>query len=308
VKLIPHIGIRPKTNLRLAIPAVLVASLFNALMGMIVKISSSSLSTSSMITWRNLINLMFILPWLLWIPPRGHLIEKVKTHQIGMHLIRACSGLTSVFLYFYSLKYLLISDATLLFNTFPIFIPIVAYLWRRTRTPPMMWWGIGIAFLGIVLTLHPGSGVVQMASLCAIASGMLGAVSYTAIRYSHYTEPSRRTMFYYAFIAFIIAGLVSLIDFSGNWMQLNPQKLWLLLALGVTGMVNQTCLIQALKHAPARLMSCFMYSSVIFAMMIDWWLWGNSLSLLSYLGFALILLGAIWIFLFYPKEAPSKKV
>ncbi|MGE5196542.1 MAG: DMT family transporter [Anaerolineae bacterium] len=201
---------RPPVKLFIAIPCILLAALLNALMGASVKASSAHVSTEMIVLWRNLVSLVLLFPWICFSSPEKPLHEKLMTRQWGMQLIRSLSGLVSVFLYFYSLRYLSLSDATLLFNTMPIFVPITAYLWKKHPIPHRLWWGIGLAFAGVAFVIGPSTQVFQLASLLAIGSGMAGSVATFALRLAHYTEPSSRTLFYYFFISTIVTAVASL--------------------------------------------------------------------------------------------------
>jgi drug/metabolite transporter (DMT)-like permease len=295
--------IRPRTHLIPALIAISFASLFNALLGAVVKYSSDGLHVEAMVFWRNLVCLVLLLPWLMLASPQKSFAEKIKTKQLFMQIIRALSGLSSVFLFFLSLQYLSLSDATLLANTIPIFIPITAYFWKKIPIIHRLWWGIGVAFVGIIVIIQPGFGVFDPAAFIGLAGSICGSIAVFALRQAHYSEPSERTLFYYFLIAALVAGLITCAHFSDNWLDLTKDQILVLMGLGCLGMAYQICFTFAAKWAPVRLTSSFMYLSVVFSMLLQWTIWKQPVALSSILGFILVFIGAILVVFLYPKEA-----
>jgi drug/metabolite transporter (DMT)-like permease len=293
---------RPKKQLLLAIPFVLLASLFSALMAACVKLGSSQMTAESMVFWRNLISLLILLPWLKWNAPRNKLKDKISTKELKLHIIRGVSSFLAVYLYFYSLQYLDLSSATLLFNTIPIFIPIVALVWQGFAIKHRLWWAIGIAFLGIALVLKPEGNIFQTASLLALLSGIIGAVSLVSLRLGHYTEPPARMLFYLFVICMASAGLFTLFSFKSSWLSISQDDLVMLVLIGVFGFLYQMFMTAATKYAPIRLLSPFLYMAVIFTMFLDQLIWRTELPRTALIGFVFIVLGAILMLVLYPKE------
>ncbi|MFI5333970.1 MAG: DMT family transporter [Chlamydiales bacterium] len=293
--------LKPKTQLASALTCAWIASLFSAASGAIVKYSSNLFSTEIVLLARMLVSLLLLCVWIEW-SRKSSWKEQLKTSEWKTHLIRGAAGLTTLFLYFYSLRFLSLADTTLLYNTMPIFVPLVAYVWRRIPIPHQIFWGIGTGFLGIALVLGPGDTIFHIAAFYAVAAGITGSIATVALRFAHYTEPMQRTLFYYFFIGTSVALLFALTDFKANFTTLDLQKIAILSTLGVFGFIYQILFTLAVRHAPARLISPSFYFSVVFAMLFDWWLWDSIPSLVALVGFTLVILGAFLTVYLYPKE------
>jgi drug/metabolite transporter (DMT)-like permease len=294
---------RPKIRLQIAIPLMLVVSFFMALIALLAKISATFSTTSSLLFWRNAISLVLLLPWLRWAPPRtSPVLEKLKTKEWKLHLIRGLSGFFSVYLFFYSLNFLDLTSATVLWNTMPIFVPLVVLAWHRIPIYHNLWWAIGISFVGILLILQPGTDIFQSAALIPLLAGIFGAVALVSLRSGHYSEPSWRLMFYLFVISIICSGLSSLFSFESSWKPLTLEQLGLLISIGVLGFFYQLTLTFALKFAPIRLLSPFLYLSMIFTLLFDKEIWNVSFSTLTLIGFFCVLAGVFLTVVLYPKE------
>lgn len=293
-----------KTRLHLAIFAIIVASFLNAMMGALVKYYSQGLTVEAITFWRNLVCLVLVLPWLLYTPPRHymHFHHKIRTSQLSIQFIRSLSGLAAIYFFFIALKYLSLANATLLANTIPIFIPITAYVWKKIPIIHRLWWGLGTAFAGIVIIIHPGFGEFHPAIFAGLAGSICGSIAVFALRLSHYSDPPVRTLFYFFFIASIVAGLITLFRFSENWHVMTSGEYLVLISLGCLALLYQLCVTFATKWGPVRLTSSFMYLSVVFSMLLQWLVWDQPVPFSSILGFLLVFAGAITVVYLYPKE------
>jgi len=296
------LGIRPPTRLAHAIPYALMGALFNASVGAVVKYSSSLIPTTAILFWRNFVGLIIVGLYIHYTERHKSFGEKLKTSRWRMHIIRSLSGLAGIFCYFYSLKYLPLSSAALLSNSNPLFVPLIAFLWLKSPLPHRIYWGIGTAFLGIILILQPGSEMLRLISLVALASGVFGAIAILAVRQAHYTEPASRTIFYYFLIATAIMGMFSFLNVTENWGNLTFFDLFLLIVIGILGTAYQLFLGLASKNAPMRLISPFFYTSVVFSMLLDVLFWHTQISSVIILGFFLVAFGASLVVLLYPKK------
>lgn len=155
--------VRPTTDLKMAIPFVLAAAFFTTLMIFLVKIASESLPIQLIVFARYFVTLIIIIPFVYFNPERKPVFDFLKTDRLLLHLVRDVLGLSSVFCYFYAAKYITLADATVLFNTVPLFIPVIAFFWGRLKIFHQLWWGMGIGFLGVVVILHPSSELFHWA-------------------------------------------------------------------------------------------------------------------------------------------------
>lgn len=293
---------RPQHRKALGITYFLIAAFFMALIGFTAKIVVYRQTPEAVVFWRNLTALVLLFPWIVFSNPKEPFIEKLKPKSLKINLVRAVSSFLSVLLYFYSLQYLDLSIATLLWNTIPIFVPIIAYFWKRIAIQHVLWWGIGIAFLGICFVLNPFEHELNFASIIALAAGVSGAFSFISLRLGHYSESQDRMLFYLFFLSAIFSLLASLIQFEKTWGQLNWEDFGMMVLLGVFSLIYQVFLSFGSKNIPIRLGSVFIYFAVIFAMIFDVWVWKESIPLSTYIGFLLIVLGSGLMIVLYPKD------
>lgn len=291
---------RPVSNLRRAVPAILFAGFVYAVLSGVVKAELARVSVTGILVWRYAISTLLFIPWMFY-QTRGASLN-LKPASLHLYWIRAGTSLAAVYLYSTALKTLSIGLTSLLFNTLPLFVPLVARVWKKVPIYHQLWWGFSVALVGVGLVATPTAIHWAPEVLFAIGAGLLGAISVVSLRFAHFTEPPHRINFYFFLIAFIILLPLSIVDFKASYSALSIKDALPLLVIGVAGILYQQSFSFALKNGPARFMAPFMYSTVIWGMIIDRWIWGTEVTTAMWVGTALIIFGNILIYLLYPKK------
>ena len=242
------------------------SALLFAAMGEAVKMASAHLSNTMVVFFRNALGLVALAPWLLTLGPKG-----LRTTAWREHFVRGLAGLASMYCYFYAIAELGLSEAILLNYSLPLFMPLIARAWLGEQVPARLWRALGLGFLGILLILRPGVGVFRPAALAALAAAVLAALAQVGVRRLTRTEPIARIVFYFA----LISTVVSAVPAVPNWTTPSGGLWIVLVAMGVLATVAQLVMTQAYTHAPAAQVGPFIYSSVVFAGLMDWGLWGR---------------------------------
>lgn len=263
---------------------VIAAALLFASMGATIRVLSRELDNEVIVFFRNLFGLLVLLPW-LW----QHGLSRLRTQCFHLHMVRSLSGLAAMYCFFYAISKLPLSEAVLLNFSAPLFIPFIAAFWLAEAVSPRVMWAIGLGFLGVLLIMKPGVGLMSGAALIGLASGAFAALSMVTLRRLSQTEPSARVVFFYGVICTSVSALP--MSWAGHWP---PPDLLLLLALtGLLATAGQLLLTRGYRYAPAAQIGPFTYSSVLFAAGYGWWFWGESPDVVSFMGTLLIVAASI---------------
>lgn len=259
---------------------IVLSELFLVASGMIVKQITGQLPTEVIVFARNLFALMLLIPWLLRVG-----LVAVSTQHFRLHLFRAAVGVTAMMCLYYAWGHLPLAEAALLKQTAPFFMPLFAMWWLGERISNRVKYAIVIGFVGVFLVLNPGRESLNLAVLVALFGAMLGALAKVIIRRMSTTESPQKVVFYFALISSVLALIPALL----NWkMPTLEQAAWLLL-MALTSTIAQLLLSKGYGLAPAGQLGPYTYSSVAFAALFGWWIWGELLGLNSILGIVLII-------------------
>jgi drug/metabolite transporter (DMT)-like permease len=283
---------QPPDHLGTGIVLTMLAFLAVAVMSALAKAATSAGVQAEVLTFfQNFLSLLLFLPWLL----RGG-FASLKTQRPGLHLVRAVTGLLSQYLLFVALDLKIpLVDAVLLANAAPLFIPLVVWVWQRQRISARLWASLVIGFVGIILILQPGMGVISWGTPLAIAAGAFSAVALVAVRHLNTTEPPARILFYYFLISSVLtAPFIVVNPFVVVKWSTPESRAWIwLLGVGVSMAISQLLLILAYQQASPSRLSPFNYSVVVFSGLIGWIIWDHVPNLLSLSGILLVCLGGI---------------
>jgi drug/metabolite transporter (DMT)-like permease len=255
---------------------VLTSALLFAGVGALVKAASADLPSEVIVFFRNAVAMAFLLPWILI----RHRNLRLKTSCPHLHLLRAAAGLAAMYCFFIALKLLRLADAMLLCYTLPIFIPIIEWFWLKEPVSRQTKIAVLVGFIGIALVLKPGFGLFQAAGLVGLASGLLAALAIVGIRRMTVTEPVVRVVFYFT----SFGTLVSAVPLAWTWQNPSGHMLGVLCFMGVLAIMAQMCLTKGYSMAPAGQVGPFNYGNVVFAALLGWLIWGETMDGLTLVG------------------------
>lgn len=282
-------------------------SLFSSLMcaGMLAlaKNSLNSASVNQITFFRNLVAFFLLIPCIIVAKKGQSFREFLKTPFFGIHLIRTIVGLIIVSLFLTSLRTISISEANILYNTTPLFIPLVLYVWKGTKMHYKGWSGISIAFLGVILLMRPQTGSYAIGLFLALLSGVGGAISIVVQRQIYNQEPFYRGLFYYIFLSIPMTGVFLLFEPLSPLLTSDMQTQGFLLGMAVSAFFTQIFLSLSIKYAPARFIAPFAYISLIFSLLLDIYVWGKTPALLELCGMGLIIAGLCIFLLLQAKQS-----
>jgi drug/metabolite transporter (DMT)-like permease len=198
--------IPPKNHLTFAIITSLIGSLSYVILSSEAKTSLDNFSFNQIAFIRSFVSLLFTLIGVAFVKKEDSFFSFLKTKKIRTHAIRGLSGLATFYLILFSIKTISLTESNLLFNTCPLFVPFVAYFWKKKKIDANVWPGILCAFFGIILILQPTTSHFNIGLWLGLLGGLLGAISVMALRFSYYTEPLTRSLFYYTLVSTIVTG------------------------------------------------------------------------------------------------------
>jgi drug/metabolite transporter (DMT)-like permease len=276
-------GMQNQNHSRGALLAALAAVMF-ACMGASIKAASAELPNEVVVFFRNLFGLAVLLPWLA---RSGTAV--LATRRLHEHVLRTLTGLGAMYCFFYTIAHMHLAEAILLNFTAPLFVPFIALLWLGERLTREAVWAMIIGFAGVALILKPGMELFSPVALVGLASGALAAWAVVGVRRMSDTEPTTRIVFYYS----TIATGVSAVPLAWSWQAPEPRLWLLLLAAGLFATAGQLLMTRGYSLGPAARIGPFTYSSVAFAALLGWMLWGEVPDPLSLGGVTLVCVAGI---------------
>ncbi|MBQ7777355.1 MAG: DMT family transporter [Oscillibacter sp.] len=199
---------------------------------------------------------------------------------------RALCGTVGILGNFYAVDHLLLSDASMLNKMSPFFAVLASIVLLKEKLAPVQIAALAGAFGGALCIIKPTfSNMNLLASLVGFAGGMGAGIAYTLVRMlGQRGEKSSYIVFFFSSFSCLLA--LPYVLLAGAPMTVS-QTLWLVGA-GLAAAGGQFTITAAYRCAPAREISVFDYSQVIFSAIIGFLLFGDRPDELSILGYFII--------------------
>jgi drug/metabolite transporter (DMT)-like permease len=282
----------------LGISLKLLSALVFTLMSAGVKAISARYPTGEIVFVRSFFALIPLLAWLAW---QGGVVEQLKTANLRGHLKRGVIGSTGMFCGFASLQFLPLSDSVAIGYAAPLAVVVLAAVILKERVRIYRWSAVTIGFVGVLIMLAPymsavGHGIAAgpaFGAAVGLAGACCSAFASIEVRLLTRTERTGAIVFYFM----IMTSLLGLSTAALGWHMPGWQDAALMLAIGILGGLGQILLVQAYRYGDASLIAPFEYSTMLWAMAIGWFAFGDWPATTVLLGAAIVITSGIYVIL-----------
>ncbi|MCQ4796059.1 DMT family transporter [Anaerofustis stercorihominis] len=251
--------------------------------------------------FRNFVAFFFAL---ILMKKQGIKISMPKGSKLDL-VLRATFGTIGIFCNFYAIDNMLVSDASMLNKLSPFFVIIFSYFILSEKIKPFQGLCVFIAFIGTLFVIKPGfTGIPIFPALIGIVGGMCAGIAYTYVRKLG-TKGVKGPFIVFFFSMF--SCLVSLPYLILEFKPMSPYQILILLLTGLAASGGQFFITAAYTHAPAREISIYDYSQIIFATILSFVLLGQIPDLYSFIGYIIICIASVIMFLYNNNKILSNK-
>lgn len=209
-------------------------------------------------------------------------------------LLRSTFGTLGIILNYYAIDRLILSDANMLNKLSPFFVIIFSALFLKEKIGKKQIIALVIAFLGALFIIKPSFSFEIIPAVIGTLGGIFAAAAYTCVRALGGKEKPDTIVFYFSFFSSIITFPIMLIVYEPMAIM---QLVYLILA-GVFASLGQFGITLAYKYAPAKEISIFDYTNIIFSALISLALFGVLPDWISILGYLIIFGASLYMFIF----------
>lgn len=221
---------------------------------------------------------------------KHHVEMKTPKENIKYLVIRSAAGLLGIVCNFYAVDHLPISDASMLNKLSPFFAIIFSTFILKEIAGAKEWGVLVLAFAGALFVVKPSFSMDFLPGLIGMVGGAAAGLAYTYVR-----KLGQRSVNNF-FIVFFFSAFSSILLLPNMIFHYVPMSLsqWVVLLLaGVSATGGQICITTAYTKAPAKEISVFDYSQIIFAAILGLAVLNQVPDIYSIIGYAIILGAAI---------------
>ena len=234
----------------------------------------------------------------------------LKTEFPILSIFRTVMFILAFVFYYIGLHYLTFAEATALFFTAPFFITIFSGIFLKEKIGLIRWAIIVYGFIGVLFIVSPDINSFNIYMiypiLCAAGySANMIIIKYTSEKDNVYTQTL------HVYIATII--ICPIITFSGifldfgnsnsevlnflfrDWFFNDPKSLFMIFVVGVSVIFGFVFLFNAYRHGRPYIIAPFEYIFLIWAVILGWFIWSETVDLKTWTGISIIVSAGIFI-------------
>lgn len=221
---------------------------------------------------------------------RRSITGRLANIDIKGQTARALTLLGASGLFFAGLPYVPLGEAVALAYSETLIVILLAPLILRERLT-----GSGVAaalvgFCGVLLVVRPGGGQSSwLGPMFLLLSAFFGALSIVQIKRIRSTDDSATTVLFFTLVGTVVTGLTVVF----NWRTPSVEALLIMALLGAFATAGQILMTVAFRQADVGKLAPYNYTSIVWAALFGYVIWGEMLQPLSLAGIALIVGSAI---------------
>ena len=199
-------------------------------------------------------------------------LELVHTRHPFLQLLRGLLLPMMTALNFWALQYLQLAETGSIQFLAPILVALIGHHLLGERLDRGRWLAIIVGFLGVLVILQPGSRGFHPAMLISLFQTSLYAAFIVLTRFLAASDRPEASNFLSALISTLVIAPFALLE----WQPPGGALQWAVIAVtGLAGGLGHYLLAMAPKFAPASTISPFIYSQILYMILLGYLIFGD---------------------------------
>ncbi len=232
----------------------------------------------------NLLFMAVFLPALGW---RG----LTRTSRLPVQLGRGLLLVIATSSIFAAVRFLPLADTYAISFVAPVMVVALSITLLGETVDRRRWLAIFGGFLGVLVVIRPGSGVMSWPAIFPLIMATCWALYQVLTRLLAATEQPVPTLFYTTLVGTVATSLI----LPAVWIPPTAAVWAVMAAMGLVGMLGHLALFHAFTLAPASLLSPFIYTQIIWAILLGYWGFGDVPDGFTLLGSAIVVVSGIFL-------------
>jgi drug/metabolite transporter (DMT)-like permease len=218
----------------------------------------------------------------------------VRTRRLGLQIIRGLLLVGSTGLFYLALRYLPLAEAAALTFVAPVMVTALSGPMLGERVTGRHWIAVTLGFVGVLVIIRPGGGMLTAASVFPLITALLFALYQIMTRKLAGRENPFTTLFFTA----LVGTLATTLALPFSWQTPTLTQAALMVAIGCLGGLGHFLLIRAVEVASPTLLAPYVYTQLVWSTLLAFIAFGEFPDPVSLLGMLVIvaagLLGVTW--------------
>ncbi|PSJ61253.1 DMT family transporter [Pseudaminobacter soli (ex Li et al. 2025)] len=234
-----------------------------------------------------------ILAGALAVGGRKLVVESFRSPAVVPMLLRSFLILGAWLCYYNAAKYLQLAELTTIYFGAPVIVTLLSIFVLGEKVPLVRWVAVLIGFVGVYVACDPATLGITAPVAMVLAAACLWALAIVLMRKIALHESTMVQIVLNNAFFLVIAGVPLIFV----WQTPMLYEWLLLIGLGAVGGLGQFALFEGMKRAPVSVIAPFEYTSLIWAFIFGYAIWGDVPRHEVFMGATLIFLAGVVIIL-----------
>ncbi len=216
----------------------------------------------------------------------------MRTKRPGLQIVRSSLLFSATILSFFALRVMPLADVVAIWAVTPILVTALSVPLLGERVGPHRWAGVVAGFIGAIIIIRPGLGIMQSAALLPAAVAVVLAFYHLATRALSGTDSSRTTIVYTVAVGLVVS--TGAVPFY--WVEPDAWAWILMVVLGLLGVAAHFSLIKSFEVATAATVIPYTYTNLIWATVAGFVVFGDLPDIWTVIGASVIVISGLYIF------------
>ena len=284
---------RPLRGIALKLGSVLVFIVMSAM----IKATAAHVPSGQAVFFRSFFAIPVIVAWLAI---RGELTTGFKAKNPIGHIWRGLMGTLAMGLGFAGLGYLPLPEVTAIGYAAPLLVVVFAAMFLGEEVRLFRLASVALGLTGVLIVLSPRLTILSadatshreaLGAMLVLGGAIFAALAQVFVRKLVMTENTSAIVFWFS----LTATLLSLVTLPFGWVIPTGFEAAILIGAGLLGGIGQILLTSSYREADASLVAPFDYASMLFALLIGYFVFAEVPTWTMLGGAALVIAAGILI-------------
>lgn len=194
-----------------------------------------------------------------------------RTSHPRLQILRGVLLVAGTTSFYFALRYLPLAEAAAISFVGPVLTALLSGPMLGDKVTRRQWFAVTLGFVGVLIILRPGGGVLSLAALFPLATAMLFSIYQIVTRKLSGREHPYTTLFYTA----IVGGAITSIAVPLHWVTPTMNQAAFMACIGLLGGFGHLLLIRAMEHTSPSTLAPFFYSQLIWSTLLAYLAFGD---------------------------------
>lgn len=224
--------------------------------------------------------------------PRDEWTQLWTGGQLHLHALRTVCSAIEILCFYWAISKTPMADMTTIYLASPIYVTALAAIFLHENVGWRRWSAVLIGFIGVLVAMQPSGESVSMPVLVAVGGSMLYAISLVITRRLRSTPST----------VLVATQMITLILLSSatatlGWMMPSLLQVAVMVVIGLVSLVAFWAVNEGLRLAPASAVAPFNYTSIIWATLLGFLVFGDIPATTTLTGAGIIVGAGLFIML-----------